>query len=561
MKRVIPIAIVLLVLVAVVAAGWWYFTTNPAAWSQLLTELEIQTAAAEEALSASGFIEAEEFSLTAEVSGRISQLLADEGDEAEKGDTLVILDDALAQAQLREAQAAVQIAQAALAQVKAGPRPEAIRQAEAALAQAQAARDGAYQGWQDALAIRNDPQELEAQIDAARAQLEVAEYQIQAAAAATGASQAEYDMLARMADFVSHPTRFRVGTHPLTGKPIYYTFKPGKGDREEVYFQWNLSTRRLTSSWEAVAMAQAARDGVQAALGDLLAIRENPQELDTQVDVAKAQYERAEAAVQAAQAQLEALKTGATQEQIAVVKAQVKQAQAAADLLKVQLDKMTIIVSTSGLVMERTVQRGEMAAAGATGAVLLGAVLASVSRRAGRAAQVLIEAVGLTALFLPAVIFCISLTALAAAPPWLGAVTDTFAVFLLAYGVRFFYLPYKLVRVFHTTESAAYRDLEQMLGLGPCQRLRLAVGGLLRPALCAGWLLVFALTLGELEIAGLHVQAGRQPISIFLENLMHYGRSSTVVQWSLLLILTEIILALIMFRIGWPQWRRLSVTN
>ena len=202
-----------------------------------------------------------------------------------------------------------------------------------------------------------------------------------------------------------------------------------------------------------------------------------------------------------------------------------------------------------------------MAAAGATGAVLLGAVLASVSRRAGRAAQVLIEAVGLTALFLPAVIFCIGLTALAAAPPWLGAVTDTFAVFLLAYGVRFFYLPYKLVRVFHTTESAAYRDLEQMLGLGPCQRLRLAVGGLLRPALCAGWLLVFALTLGELEIAGLHVQAGRQPISIFLENLMHYGRSSTVVQWSLLLILTEIILALIMFRIGWPQWRRLSVTN
>ena len=366
MKRMIPI-VILLILVAMVGAGWWYFTTNPAAWGQLLAELEIQTATAEEALSASGFIEAEEFSLTAEVSGRISQVLADEGNEVEKGDTLVILDDALTQAQLREAQAAVQIAQAALAQVKASSRPEAIRQAEAALAQAQAARDGAYQAWQDALAIRNDPQELEAQIDATRTQLEVAECQIQAAVAATGASQAEYDMLARAADLVSDPFRVYFSI-PTPFGPIRksITIKSNKGDREEVYFQWNLSTRRLTSSWEAVAMAQAARDGAQAALEDLLAIRENPQELDTQVDVAKAQYDRAEAAVQAAQAQLEALKAGATQEQIAVVEAQVKQAQAAADLLKVQLDKMTLTAPTSGLVMERTVHRGEMGAAGAT---------------------------------------------------------------------------------------------------------------------------------------------------------------------------------------------------
>jgi HlyD family secretion protein len=366
MKRVIPI-VILLVLAAIVAAGWWYFTTNPAAWSQLLTELEIQTATAEEALSASGFVEAEEFSLTAEVSGRIDQLLADEGDEVKKGDTLVILDDAMAQAQLREAQAAVQIAEAALAQVKAGSRPEAIRQAEAALTQAQATRDGAYQAWQDTLAIRNDPQEIEAQIDAAKAQLEVAEYQIQAAVAATGASQADYDMLARTADLVSHPTEvcFSIPT-PFGPVEHCIEIKHDKGEREEVFYQWNLSARRLTSSWEAVAMAQAARDGAQAALEDLLAIKENPQELDTQVDVAKAQYERAEAAVQAAQAQLRALEAGATQEQIAVVEAQVKQAKAAADLLRVQLDKMTLTAPTSGLVLERTVHRGEMAAAGAT---------------------------------------------------------------------------------------------------------------------------------------------------------------------------------------------------
>jgi HlyD family secretion protein len=365
-----PVRVILILLVAgVVGGGYRYYRQNPKALTQLQLKFGLigEAEASSPVGNVSGFVEAEEFSLTAEVSGRISQLLADEGDEVEKGDTLVVLDEALAQAQLREAQAAAQMAQAALAQVKAGPRPEAIRRAEAALTQAQAARDGAYQGWQDALAIRNDPQELEAQIDAARAQLEVAEYQLQAALAGTGASQAEYDMLTRAADFVSHPQRFSVSIPTPFGtfsQSFRITFN--KGEREEAFYQWNLSGRRLTSSWEAVAMAQAARDGAQAALEDLVSIRENPQELDTQVDVAKAQYERAEAAVQAVQAQLEALKAGATQEQIAVTESQVKQAQAAADLLKVQLEKMTLTAPTSGLVTERTVHRGEMAAAGAT---------------------------------------------------------------------------------------------------------------------------------------------------------------------------------------------------
>ncbi|NIO69221.1 MAG: HlyD family efflux transporter periplasmic adaptor subunit, partial [Anaerolineae bacterium] len=368
MKNKIWRLILSLLVAGAVGGGYWYYSQNPDALTQLQHKFGmISEAEASGMRSVSGFVEAEEFSLTAEVPGRIDQLLADEGDEVQKGDTLVILDEALAQAQLREAQAAVQIAEAALAQVKAGPRPEAIRQAEAALAQAQAARDGAYQAWQDALAIRNNPQELEAQIDATRAQLEVAEYQLQAAVAATGASQAEYDMLGRAADFVSHPQRFSVSIPTPFGtfsKSFRITFN--KGEREEVFYQWNLSTRKLTSSWEAVAMAQAAHDGAQAALEDLLAIRGNPQELDTQVDVARARYERAEAAVQAAQAQLDALKTGATQEQIAVAESQVKQAQAAADLLKVQLDKMALTAPTSGLVMERTVHRGEMAVAGAT---------------------------------------------------------------------------------------------------------------------------------------------------------------------------------------------------
>ncbi|MFB0546658.1 MAG: biotin/lipoyl-binding protein, partial [Anaerolineae bacterium] len=163
MRKVIPFVILLLI-VAAGAGAWWYLRGHPEALTQLLTELEIQPVQPIEGLSASGFIEAEEVITTAEVGGRIERIAADEGDEVKRGDVLVELDKTLLMAQMRQAEAAVEVAEAALAQVKAGARPEDIHRAEAALVQAEAVRDGDYQAWLDAQAVLNNPQELEARI-------------------------------------------------------------------------------------------------------------------------------------------------------------------------------------------------------------------------------------------------------------------------------------------------------------------------------------------------------------------------------------------------------------
>jgi multidrug resistance efflux pump len=119
-------------------------------------------------------------------------------------------------------------------------------------------------------------------------------------------------------------------------------------------------------SWVGVNMAQAGMDGARAALSNLYAIRNNPQELNCQVDAAETQYRVAEAAVQMAQAQLDALRAGATEEEIAAVEAQVEQAQAALDALMVYRDKLTIVAPVGGLVLERCIHEGELAAPGAT---------------------------------------------------------------------------------------------------------------------------------------------------------------------------------------------------
>ncbi|HDH09845.1 MAG TPA: biotin/lipoyl-binding protein, partial [Chloroflexi bacterium] len=99
------VALILLLLIAAGGAGWWYLSFHPEALNQPLVELELQPAKAPEGISASGFIEAEEVSVVAELGGRIVEVLADEGDEVEEGQVLVKLDTALLEAQIAQAQA------------------------------------------------------------------------------------------------------------------------------------------------------------------------------------------------------------------------------------------------------------------------------------------------------------------------------------------------------------------------------------------------------------------------------------------------------------------------
>ena len=350
------VALILLLLIAAGGAGWWYLSSHPEALNQPLVELELQPAKAPEGISASGFIEAEEVSVVAELGGRIVEVLADEGDEVEEGQVLVKLDTALLEAQIAQAQAALEMAQARLAQVEAGARPEEIRKAEAELAQAKAACDGAYQAWQDALALRDNPQELEAKIDAARTELEVAEHRLKQAIANKDAAEMVKknleSALAQLDDALSKPLP----------DPVRESLKEEKA---KLWSQLGEATNDWWQAWVAVNAAVAARDGARAALDDLLAMRENPQELNAQVDAARSQYETAQAAVKVAEAKLDALRAGATKEQLAAARAQVRQAEANVRALEVQLEKATLRSPIAGLVTNRVAHEGELASPGA----------------------------------------------------------------------------------------------------------------------------------------------------------------------------------------------------
>jgi len=352
-EKLIPIIIVIAVVVIIAAAGV-YFAAKPALWQQALVELEISEPDVG-GLAASGFIEAEEVSVAPEWGGRVLELLVDEGNEVESEQVLARLDTALLEAQIEAARAALDMAQARLDRVEAGARVEQIQQAKAGLAQAEAARDGAYQAWQDTIAIRDNPQELNARIIQAQAQVNASESALNQAVAMKDAAVIAHDSYWNAKEMLNEAEE-KLNEIPEPYRPSL----PG------LSLDTNLIPNQYWKAWVGVNSAGAAYDGARAALNDLYAMRNNPQELNKQVDAAEAQYRAAEAAVQQAQAQLDAVQSGATKEEIAVVKAQVEQAQAALDALMTMRDKLTITAPVGGLVLECNIHEGELSAPGGT---------------------------------------------------------------------------------------------------------------------------------------------------------------------------------------------------
>ena len=333
-RKVVVGIIVGVVIIGAAVAGIYFFVVNP-------------TPAQSEAdgLVASGFIEAEEVAIAPELGGRVLELLVEEGDDVEAGQVLALLDGTLLEAQIEAAQAGLDMAQAQLARAQAGARPEQVQKADADLAQARAGRDGAYQGWQDLIALRDNPQRLDAQIALAEAQVAAAEAALAQAIAYKDAAEIAYDNYGDALDKLNDvPPEYRPGL------PMGFHLIPN--------MYWK--------SWVGVNTAQAGLDGARAALRDLRAIRDNPQELNAQIAAAEAQYKAAEAAVGMAQAQLDALEAGATAEEIAIAEAQVEQAQAAVEALAVLRGKQTIVAPVGGVVLEVSIHEGELAAPGGT---------------------------------------------------------------------------------------------------------------------------------------------------------------------------------------------------
>jgi multidrug efflux pump subunit AcrA (membrane-fusion protein) len=318
-RRLIPILFLGLLLLA---AGIWYANQPGSLFQAASTELR-----------ASGTIEAEEASVTAEAGGRVVEILVKEGDAVSANAVLARLDSESALTELARAQAALSEAQARLDLAKNGARPEDKTQADAALAQAVAAREGAQRAWEDAQAILAKPQELDAKIASAQAQVVTVQQQIEAAKA-------------QRAQAVAARDRYN-GDGSALGKTLFDSFD-----------------LQVQAADESILAATAQYDGAQTAVKDLTAIRANPLDLKTQVHQAEARLREAEAGVALAQAVRDLVYAGATKEDLAMAQAAVRQAQAAVSGAQARLDKLSLRAPIAGRISLRSINIGQVISPG-----------------------------------------------------------------------------------------------------------------------------------------------------------------------------------------------------
>lgn len=340
MRRIIPI----LLIAGLGAFAWWYFS-QPGATASGKT------------LQASGSIEATQITISPELNGKIQEVLVVEGQQVQAGELLVRFDPALLDAQLQQAQAALETARANHALVAAGPTSEqrqlAIAQAEGELLQAQQALD-----------------ELKENASLATAQA------LKAVAAADKALDQAGDRLdvitgvADQADIdAAHATMVMAQDKLEQAQEDFKPYeKKAKDNLTRAGFEARLANAQITYD-NAVTrynnlVGKANR--FELAVADATKILAAEQLADAQREYEKVKdgpdpdrLSLAEARLATAQAALVAARAEPAPEVLAVAQAQVQAAQAAVDVLQTQMEILSIFAPQAGVILTRFAEAGE----------------------------------------------------------------------------------------------------------------------------------------------------------------------------------------------------------
>lgn len=252
-------------------------------------------------LSASGTIEVQEVVVAPEQGGRVAEVMVAVGESVTAGQPVVRLDTTLLQGQLAQAQAQLAAAQANYDMLAAGPTDAQLSAALAGVTRAQAQLDAVNE-----------------QLDSAESQLEDVENTIE-------------ELNNQITDTTAQL-------------------------QEAQATQQALPSPELVA---AIAQAQGALAGLNAQLGMAQQLQTA---VSSQIQLLTNQVTVAETAVDAAQAQLDLLEAGARPEQLAAAQAQVEAVQATVNLLETQIGRQTLTAPVDGVVLDRTIDPGEVAA-------------------------------------------------------------------------------------------------------------------------------------------------------------------------------------------------------
>ncbi len=327
------------------------------------------------ALTASGTIEAVEITISPELSGKVAEVLVDEGDLVKSGDVLFRLDEALLQAQRAVAAAGLDTARAA-ASIASAALDTARAQYEltltAAHAEAAAARTA---GWR---AANPSGYTLPGWYFTREEEITAAQSAVEAAKSARDAAQTKLKTLLlkayrqdpASAGFITAEARL------INAKAAFVVAK-------DVLDRASLARDNA----DLKSAAQDAYDTTKTELEDAQTAYDDLIDTNTAKNIitARAELSVAQERYDAARDRLTLLQTGDYSPRVAAAQAAVHQAEAAAyqaqiavaqaeaqlALIDAQIGKLTVTAPADGVVLTRIIQPGEVVAPGSSALTLV----------------------------------------------------------------------------------------------------------------------------------------------------------------------------------------------
>lgn len=281
-KKSILIAVIAIIVVALGAFGadWYYENTHYVSTDDAQITGDIINA-------------------SPKLSGKVLTENYREGDKVKKGDVLFTLETDQVQAQLNQAQAALDTAKDQLSKVEGGARSQQVAAAQATVDQATSAYNGAQSNKDTLTTTLNN-------------------------------LQGQYNTLvSQMSSFVN----------PATGS-----------------YDANYAMSQLDAARKANAVTEAQYTVKSEAIEQLFASKQQLEnqisQLQGQINTANAQISSAKAGINAASSQLSLTSAGASDKDIAIAEDQVKSAQASYDLVKLNLDNTKVTAPIDGTIVQ-----------------------------------------------------------------------------------------------------------------------------------------------------------------------------------------------------------------
>jgi HlyD family secretion protein len=321
-NRIILIIIILLLLAV---GGFWLYNNRSISTYQ--------------ALSASGTIEAIEVHIASEITGKVIEVMVDEGDSIKAGDPLFRLDDSMLQLQQKQAAAALETAKGALflAQTNA---EVAHANAEAQLLPVQQSLDDLYT---NASVIKADSERAVAAANRAvrEATYRLDNYLVPSNQQGMTATEAITVMKERL-------DKARAAFKPYENDPLT---DPTREDLKDALDNAQSAYDSAVRRQELESTLEQAKANLQKASKNLEDVQNGPKAVDVAILKAKI------AAIQATPKQADA--------SVEQAKGNLNQVQSSLDLINYQLTKTAVTALNSGVVLSRGIEPGDVVQAGA----------------------------------------------------------------------------------------------------------------------------------------------------------------------------------------------------